>query len=174
RDCLLPLLALRSIRTSLEICKRLFVRRYHASTCAALDTHIAERHPAFHRKVANSLAGVLDHASSATIGPNLVNNSERQIFSRRPVWQVALHQNLHRLRFRLRQALCCQHMLDFRCANPECESAERPVRACMTVAAHNRHAGLGQSKFRSNHMHDTLAPIADVVQRDTYSLAILS
>ena len=47
-------------------------------------------------------------------------------------------------------------MLDFACTDAECQCAKRAVRAGMTVAADDGHAGLSETKLRSNHMNDAL------------------
>ena len=52
-------------------------------------------------------------------------------------------------------------------ADPDGDAAERSVRAGVTVPAHDRHAGLSQSLFRSDDMHDALTIIFQIKQRHT-------
>jgi hypothetical protein len=56
----------------------------------------------------------------------------------------------------LRQTLGGQYVFNFTGADTEREGAEGSVRARMTVAADNRQARLGQTQFRTNHVHNSL------------------
>ena len=54
------------------------------------------------------------------------------------------------------KALGGEHVLDFGSSDAEGERAESAVRAGVTVAAHDGHAGLGDAKLRADDVHDAL------------------
>ena len=64
-------------------------------------------------------------------------------------------------------------MLDFRCANAECQRAECAMRAGVAVAADDSHARLGESEFGADDVHDALVGRIHVEQGDAKFLAIL-
>ena len=59
-----------------------------------------------------------------------------------------------RLRLFLQQALSRQHMLHFGCADAKRQRAKCAMRGSVAIAADNRHAGLSQTEFGSDHMND--------------------
>jgi hypothetical protein len=69
-------------------------------------------------------------------------------------------------RLALQQALGCQHVSDFSGSDAKSQSPKSSVRAGVTVATHNRHSGLRESKFRSNDVHNAAASILQVKQLD--------
>ena len=109
---------------------------------------------------------------SSAVGSNLPDNPQRQILRAHSVGSVRFTSNLHGLRLLLRQALRRQNMLDFRSANPKRQRAKSAVRAGMAVAADNRHAGLRQSQFRTDHVHDALFGRIDIKQPNAEFLAV--
>src|SRR5207248_2845263 len=81
--------------------------------------------------------------------------------------------NEHCFRFSLREALGCEHMLYFGCSYAERQCAESPVRAGVAISTDNGHARLGESKLRSNHMHDALLGRIHVEEAHAEFAAIL-
>ena len=77
------------------------------------------------------------------------------------VRQCAFDPHPHGFRLLREQALGRQHVLDFRGADAEGETAEGAMRARMGVAADNRHARQGRALFGPDHMDDPLARIAE-------------
>ena len=73
-----------------------------------------------------------------------------------PALERAVHVHLEGLRLALQQALRGQHVLHFAGADAERQRAERAVRGRVAVAADHRHAGLRESQFRADHVHDAL------------------
>ena len=70
----------------------------------------------------------------------------------------------HRLRPALRQRLGGQHVLHLAGADAEGERAERAVGGGVRVAADDRHARLGETELRADHVHDALVVVAERVQ----------
>lgn len=64
-------------------------------------------------------------------------------------------------------------MHHFAGADAKGQRPKRTVRAGMAVAAHNRHARLGESLFRSDDVDDTLIFAAEFVERDAELGAVL-
>ena len=73
---------------------------------------------------------------------------------------------------RLRERLRREHVLDLARADAEGERAERAVGGRVAVAAHDRHARLGQALLRADHVHDALAGVAHAVEADAELLAV--
>ena len=55
-------------------------------------------------------------------------------------------------------------MPDLRCTDTEGEGAERPVCACVAIAADNRLARLGGTKLRPDDVHDATLCAVEAVQ----------
>ena len=65
-------------------------------------------------------------------------------------------------------------MLDFAGPDAECERTKCTVRRRVAVAADDCHARLCVPVFRSNDMHNSLAYIVDVEQRDSEFFAVFT
>ena len=72
----------------------------------------------------------------------------------------------------LEQTLGCEYVLDFAGADAECQRAERPVGGGMAIAADHRHAGLGETKLRADHVDDALALAMHAFQGDAELFAV--
>src|SRR5207237_2535600 len=75
--------------------------------------------------------------------------------------QRAFDAYTHRFRFLGEQALRRQHVLDLGGADAESKTAEGAMRARVGVAADDRHAGQGRALLGADHVHDSLARIAE-------------
>ena len=78
-DRLIPGLALRRDRPTLEIGESLFVRRDQTGPRAAFDRHVADRHAAFHRERADRLAGIFDDMADAAGRADLADDGEHDV-----------------------------------------------------------------------------------------------
>ena len=94
-------------------------------------------------------------------------------FAVTPGSQRAVHANGEGLGRPLQQALRREHVLHFAGADAERQRAERSVRGRVAVAANYRHARLGQSQLRPDHVHDALAVARKAVAFDAEIAAIL-
>ena len=73
-----------------------------------------------------------------------------------PGAEAAFHLHLEGLRLALQQALRGQHVLDLAGADAESQRAECAVGGGVAVAADHGHAGLRESQFGADHVHDAL------------------
>jgi hypothetical protein len=87
--------------------------------------------------------------------------------------QRAIDVHPHRSRLALPQALRGHDVRDLRGADAEGEGAERAVGGRVGIAADQRDARLCDALFRSHHVRDALAFIAQVEQRDPACLGVL-
>ena len=87
---------------------------------------------------------ILDYVSRCAVRADLSDDSECEIF-RRHAFGKPPRTSIFIVSALLRQALRRQHMLDLAGADPECQSTKRAMRACMAIAADDRHAGLRQT-----------------------------
>ena len=114
---LVPVGTLRRHRTVLQKFVRLFVRSDEAGARAAFDRHVANRHAAFHRQRPNGIARIFEHIAGAACSADLTDDGKNNIFRGDTVWQFAIDGRAHVLCLLLNQSLCCEHMLDFGCAD---------------------------------------------------------
>ena len=63
-------------------------------------------------------------------------------------------------------------MLHLRRTDAEGDRAERAVRGGVRVAAHDRHAGLGEAQLRADDVHDALLDVAERMQPDAELLGV--
>ena len=148
------------------------VGRDHARAAAALDRHVADRHPLFHRHALDDLAGVLDGVAGGAVGAHLADRGEDQVLRGDAVAERADVVDPHRLRLGLLQRLGREHVLDLARADPEGERAERAVGGGVRVAADDRHAGLGDAQLGPDDVDDPLAVGAERVERDAELVAV--
>src|SRR5215218_2427486 len=156
----------------LEPRERRVVWSDHAGAAAALDRHVADRHPALHREPLDDRAGVLDHMAGRAAGAHLADRAEDQVLGGDAEAELALVADHHRARLALRERLGGEHVLDLARADAEGERAERSVRGGVGVAADDRHAGLGDAELGPDHVHDPLAVGAHRVDGDAELRAV--
>ena len=141
---------------------------------AALDRHVADRHPALHRQRLDRRARVLDDVADRAGDAHLADRGQDQVLGGDAEAELAVVVDPHRLGLLLHQALRGQHVLDLAGADPERQRAERAVRGGVRVAAHDRHARLGDAELRADHVHDPLMLGAERVDRDPELRALCS
>ena len=152
----LPVGALGNGRLVGEKLVRRLVRSDHAGPGTALDRHVAHSHAAFHRERADRLAGVFQHLAGTPADADLRDQRQNQVLGHDTVRGASGEAYFASLGAVLQQALRGEHMLDFRGADAEGESAERAVRGSMAVPADHRDARPGQAQFRPDHVDDPL------------------
>ena len=172
RDGGVPVGALRRLGATLDVVERGLVGRDQAGLGAPLDAHVADRHPALHRELLDGLAAVLDDVALAAAGAGVGDQREHQVLGGDAGRQAALDGDRHRLGPGLRQGLGGEHVLDLGGADAERDRAERAVGAGVAVAAHDRHAGLGEAELRADDVHDALLDVAERVQPDAELLGV--
>ena len=57
---------------------------------AGLDRHVADRHAAFHRQIADRFAGVFDHIAGAAGGADFADDGENDVLRRGAVGEFAV------------------------------------------------------------------------------------
>jgi hypothetical protein len=133
---------------------------------ARLDRHVADRHPGFHRERPDGLAAVLEDVPLAAPGADAGDDGEDHVLGGRPLGQLALERDGHRLEGRERKGLRGEHVLDLAGADSEGEGPEGPVGRGVRVTADDRESGLGEPQLRAHDVHDALLRVAQRVQPD--------
>ena len=100
----------------------------------------------------------------ATFGGELSDQIEHEVLRRDPGVQRPLDPQFERLRLGLPQRLRGEHVLHLARADAEGERPQGAVRGGVAVAADDRHARLGDSQFRADHVHDALIGITQIEQ----------
>ena len=171
-DRFVEISALRHVGAPPHILKSCVVRSDHSGASPALYGHIANRHPALHRKLTDALSGVLNDMPGGSGNANLANNGEDHIFGRHAVGERAVDSDFHGFGFELAKGLSCKYMLDLGRSDAHSESAESAVCAGVAVAANYRLAWLRMALFWSDNMHDALQRTETVIQRDAELFAV--
>ena len=138
---LVPKLALRRLRAILEVSVGLLVGGDHAGARAALDRHVADRHPAFHREGLDRRAAIFDHVAGAARRPDFADDGEDDVLGGHARRKRAVDLDPHVLGLGLDQRLGGEHMLDFRSADAVGERAEGAVgrkRGCRRTRSSSR------------------------------------
>ena len=156
----------RGVGAAVEVLEGRVVRGDQPGPRAALDAHVADGHPLFHRQSADRLAGVLEDVPGPAADPDPGDQREDDVLGTHPGDQPAVDTDLVGLRVALEERLGGQHHLDLAGPDPERQRAERAVGRGVRVAAHDGHPRLGQSELRSDDVDDALSRIADAVERD--------
>ena len=121
----------------------------HPGPAAALDRHVADRHPARHRERLDRRPGVLDRVAGHAAGAEAADRRQDQVLGGDAGAQLARVGDPHRLRPLLDQALGRQHVLDLGGADAEGQRAEGAVGGGVAVAADDRHPRLGHAQLRA-------------------------
>jgi hypothetical protein len=122
--------------------------------------------------VADRIAGELDDVPGAAGGADLADDGQHDVLGRDAAAELAVDADQHGLGLLLQQALRGQHMLDLGGADTEGQRAEGAVGRGVAVAADDGHARLREALLRPHHMHDALALVAHVEQRDAELAAV--
>src|ERR1041384_632571 len=172
-DCRIEGFTVRSKAAASQIIKGCPVWSNHTGSRASLDGHVANGHPLFHREATNRLAGVFDHVPGGAVCSDDSNDVEHKVLCGYATGKRPVHSNQKCLRLRLLQALSRKNVLDFTGANPKSQSSERSMRRRVAVAADNRHSGLGQSEFRTDHVNDSLVRTVEPVELNPKFTAVV-
>ena len=77
-----------------------------------------------------------------------------------PAGKLTVDRDRHGLLCQLRKRLGGEHVLDLACSDAERQGAKRAVCTRVAVPTDNGHAGLGETEFGPDHVHDALIGIA--------------
>jgi hypothetical protein len=133
---------------------------------AALDAHVADRHPLFHRQRADRLAAVLEDVAGATADPDSGDEGQDDVLRADAGGEASVDPHLVRLRFALEEGLGGKDHLDLARPDAECQRTERPVRGRVRIATDDGHPRLGETELRTDDVDDPLVGRADAVKRD--------
>ena len=143
-----------------------FVRCDHAGACTGFDGHVAQGHALLHVHRADGGAAVFQHVAGAAVHADHADDVQDHVLGADAGCQRAVDGDRHGFRFALQQALRGQHVANFAGADAEGQRSERAMRGGVAVAAHDRHAGLGQAQFRCDHVDDAALGRLHVEQFD--------
>ena len=153
-------LSCRSIRSSFNIVEGSLVRRYKASPCSHLYTHIADGHPLLHTHCSEGAAAILHKGSVAAGGAKLGDYIENNILGTDTWRKPAINLNLCLARLVLQQRLRCKDHCHLACTYAKCNIAKSAVGSCMTVSAYNRLAAEHHAALRTAYMHNAVAGVS--------------
>ncbi len=151
-----------------------FVGGDHAGAGAGFDRHVADGHTLFHGKTANDRTGVFDDVTGATVGADLTDEEQDDVFGGDAAAEMAVDAELEGFGFGLEQRLCGQDVFHFAGADAKGESAERAVSGGVAVAANDGHAWLGDSKLGADDVDDALLRIVEIVEADAEFFAVVA
>ena len=110
-------------------------------------------------------AAVLDDVADAAAGADAADDGEDDVLGGDAGGQVAVDGDGHPPRAQLRERLGGQDVLHLARADAEGQRPEGAVGGGVGVAAHDRHAGLGEALLGADDVHDALAGVAHRVER---------
>mmetsp|Transcript_22369 Transcript_22369/g.35806 ORF Transcript_22369/g.35806 Transcript_22369/m.35806 type:complete len:323 (-) Transcript_22369:1155-2123(-) len=137
----LPLGTLGRVGSTHAIFIRGFIRGNQASTCAALNGHVADGHAPFHGQAADRFATILDDIAGAAGGAGFSDDGQGDVLGGHTGAQLAGDLDLHVLGFLLDQGLSGQNMLNLGCADAVGQRTECTMGRGMGVATDDGHAG---------------------------------
>ncbi|MPL60950.1 hypothetical protein SDC9_06515 [bioreactor metagenome] len=162
----LELRALRRVRTALDVFKGGLVGGDQTSAGAALDRHVAHRHPAFHRQITDRLAAIFDDMAGAAGGAGLADHRQGDVLGGDARTQLAGDLHLHVLRLLLDQRLRRQNVLDLRGADAMGERAEGAMRRGVAVTTDHGHPRQRPALLGPDDVHDALTDVGNRVVVD--------
>ncbi len=154
------------VGTTCEVFERRVVGRDQATPCPALDRHVADGHPLLHRQCADRLAGVFEDVARPAADPDPGDEREDDVLGADTRHEPAVDPDLERLRLALEQALGREDHLDLGGPDAERERPECSVGRGVRIAAHDRHAGLGETQLGTDDVDDPLGRRSEPVKRD--------
>ena len=95
-------------------------------------------------------------------GGDLSDQVENQVLGGHATLEGAVDAQLKRLRLELQQCLRRQHVLNLAGPNAKGQGAERAVRRCVAVAAHDRRAWLCVSQLGPDDVNDALFGVVQI------------
>ena len=146
----------------------------HSAAGAAFNRHVADRQPAFHRKLSDALAGVFNGVANRAVDANPADDAEDDVLSGHSRRERAVDPDLHRLRFFLDEGLGGHDVLDLGSADTHREGAKRAVGGGVAVAANDDLTGLRVALLGPDDVDDALVDAKHIEQLDTEVFAVLA
>ena len=165
-DRVVPGGAGRGMRPPGQVLEGRVVRGDQAGPRAALDAHVADRHPLFHGQGPDRLAPVLEDVAGPAADADARDEVQDDVLGAHAGREPPVDADLVGQRIALEERLGREDHLHLARPDPERECAERAVRARVRIAADDGHARLGEPELRTDDVDDALARRADAVERD--------
>src|SRR5699024_4484093 len=134
--------------------------------CTAFDGHVAHCHAAFHRQLPYGFTRIFNDMACAEFLSEFCNDRQDQIFRSHTRCHGTIHPDIHRPGFGLHQRLSREHMLDLTRTDAESKGAEGSMCGCMTVAADDCPARLGESELWPDDVDDALVWMVHIGKPD--------
>jgi hypothetical protein len=163
---------LRRLRPPGQVVQRDLVGSDHPRPPAALDRHVAHRHPALHRQRLDRRARELDDVAGAPSTPIWPIVPRIRSLAVTPAAERARVADPHGARPGLHQALRGEHVLDLARADPEGQRPEGAVGRGVRVAADDGHPGLRDAELGADDVDDALVGRAQREDRDAELRAV--
>src|ERR1035437_5932258 len=172
RDRLVPSGALWRELATLQIGERGFVRGYETGAGAALDRHVADRHPLFHGKRADGVTREFEDVTSPAADADAGDQGQDYVLGADAPLEPAVDLHAERLGLALQQSLRGQDHFDL--ARPASERPRPEGAVCrgVGVAADDGHARLRQPHLRPDDVDDAARRRAAAVERDAELAAV--
>jgi len=160
-DChrLLPPLAIRGIRSTLQIVYGGVIHRHDSGTGTGFDGHITYGKTTLHAEITHGIPGKFDHIAGTTGGTQPADNGQGDVFSGNALTQFAIHLYQHGFGLFLDQTLGGQHMLHLRGTDTKGQGTEGTMGGGMRVTTYNGHSRQDCPLLCPHHMHHTLTDI---------------
>ena len=142
--------------TSAYIVKCGLVWSNHATTCAHFNTHVANRHAAFHTHFLKNITCKLYEVARACVGSQFGDDIEHHVFGFNSWVQFARNNNTHAFGFVNQYALTGKYLRDLTGSYAKSNGTKCTMRRGVTVATNHGHARLGNPKFWTNNVHNSL------------------
>ena len=142
--------------TSAYIVKCGLVGSNHAATCAHFNTHVTDRHAAFHAHLLKNIACKLYKVARACVGSQFGDDIEHHVFGLNSWMQLARNYNTHAFGFVNQYALTGKYLRYLTGSYAKGNGAKCAVSGGVTVATNHGHARLGNAKFWTNNVYDSL------------------
>ena len=151
-----PLVCLRGVRTALEVFKSLFVGVAVTDAGATFDSHVADRHTAFHAHFFDDRTGKFVSVANATVHAELRDVGEGHVLGGHTRFELAGELDAASLERAHGERLGGENVCHLARADTERDSTECTVRCRVGVTAGNGHARLGHAFFGAHDVNHAL------------------
>ena len=168
-----PLVGLRGVRTALEVFKSLFVGVAVTDAGAAFDSHVADRHTAFHAHFFDDRTGKFVSVANAAVHAELCDVGEGHVLGGYTRLELAGELDAASLERAHGERLGGENVGHLARADTECDCTEGTVRCRVRVTAGNGHARLGHAFFGAHDVDHALFGGSGAKELDAVSLGVV-
>src|SRR5581483_636265 len=170
---LLERVALRRELAPAQVVDRRAIGVHVAEARAALDRHVADGHPLFHRHRFEDRARVLVREADAALDAEATDDVQDHVLRVDAGREPTADGDAPELRALDREALAREHVAHLARPDAERDGAERAVRARVAVAAGDRHPRLRQAELGADDVDDPLVAGIGAEEPDPELAAVL-